>query len=120
VDWLERIGVTPERCDPTNEDVPCRPEPPTAGDLAASMAWILDLAPGAGTGYDAAGNALTAAGHESPCPVAGDECWDRVLSRAELSARYWRLLAAIHGRVPTPHRWVMPFPSRPPQRPVAS
>lgn len=119
VDWLERIGITPERCDPTDEDVECRPEPATAGDLAASMAWILDLEPGqgSGNGYDAAARALLAAGYDPPCPVGDPVCWGRVLSRAEVSAIYWRLLADIHGGAPEPHRWVVPPPATPVQPP---
>lgn len=123
VDWLERIGVTPERCDPREEDDDCRPAPATAGDLAASMAWILDLVPGpgsdSGSGYASAGAALTAAGYESPCLGGDDGCWSRVLSRAELSGRYWQLLASIHDGAASPHRWVTPAPSTPPAPPRA-
>ncbi|RPI23305.1 MAG: hypothetical protein EHM57_04170, partial [Actinobacteria bacterium] len=76
VGWLERIGMMPKRCDPTDENLDCPPEPATAGDLAASMAWLLDLDPvpglGDGNGYDAAARALLASGHDSPCPVGDD------------------------------------------------
>jgi len=122
VGWLERIGMMPKRCDPTDENLDCPPEPATAGERAASMAWLLDLDPvpglGDGNGYDAAARALLASGHDSPCPVGDDACWGRILTRAEVSGIYWQLLAGIHDADPEPHRWVVPPPALREQPPL--
>jgi len=106
--WLERSGFPYEGCDPTNEDIMCPPRPVSAGELAASMAWMLDLDPGAGTGFDAAGRALRDAGYESPCTPGDGACWEREVPRAEVSVRFWTMLEQRDGRAPEPHRWVWP------------
>lgn len=106
-EWLERSGFA-ARCDPTNEDIVCPPRPVTAGELAASMAWMLDLEPGPGSGFDSAGAALRRAGHDTPCRPGDATCWARIVPRAEVAVRFWQLLDRIDGRAPDPHRWVWP------------
>jgi len=112
VGWLERYGFAAS-CDPGDADGSCPARPVTAGELAAAMAWMLDLAPGSGTGVAAAGAALLGAGYDSPCPPGGSGCWDRFIARAELAVRFGMMLDAIDGSAPAPHRWVWPDAARP-------
>lgn len=106
VEWWTRWEFDAP-CDPTVEDnVHCLPRPTTAGELAAFLAWSLDL-PALDDGPEAAANALRVAGIAAPCRSGDVECWQRTISRAESAARF---AIALDSRLPEtrdPHRWVV-------------